>query len=300
MIGSDILEFTPLTLNEIDLLRPYFQANDNRLCDCTVGGTFIWRDYFETAYAIAGGALYLKVRYLPDTTAFTSPLGVPLTRDAFEPILGYCRRHGMPPLLCAVSDSRRREIQGLFPCSRASTDRAWSDYLYNATDIVTLAGRSYCGQRNHINRFSREYPQWSFERVGEENLAQTREFFVNYSDEHHKTYPTYEEGNRKTLEVIDNLGAYRLSGGVLKVGGAVAGASFGETVGDTLYIHIEKSDTSFLGSYPVLVNQFARMFAPSGDGYINREEDDGVEGLRASKLSYHPAAVLDKYVIELK
>jgi hypothetical protein len=50
----------------------------------------------------------------------------------------------------------------------------------------------------------------------------------------------------------------------------------------------------------MLVNQFAKMFAGEDIRYINREEDDGVEGLRTSKLSYHPACLLDKYVVELE
>jgi hypothetical protein len=50
----------------------------------------------------------------------------------------------------------------------------------------------------------------------------------------------------------------------------------------------------------MLVNQFAKMFAAEGVTHINREEDDGVEGLRTSKLSYHPIELLDKYVVELK
>jgi hypothetical protein len=42
------------------------------------------------------------------------------------------------------------------------------------------------------------------------------------------------------------------------------------------------------------------MFATEGIVHINREEDDGVEGLRISKMSYHPIELLDKYVVELK
>ncbi|MCF0120703.1 MAG: hypothetical protein HUJ65_03610, partial [Oscillospiraceae bacterium] len=53
------------------------------------------------------------------------------------------------------------------------------------------------------------------------------------------------------------------------------------------------------GSYQKLTNSFAKEFAVDGVEYINREEDDGDEGLRKAKLAYHPAELLDKYFIEL-
>jgi hypothetical protein len=189
-------------------------------------------------------------------------------------------------------------IKGMYPHARAYTDRAWSDYLYDARDIMDLSGRRYSGQRNHINKFVREYPDWSFERVAPGGLDDVREFFVRYSSEHVKDYQAYNEGNVKTIELIDNYAAYRQFGGALYVGGSIAGASFGELVGDTLFVHIEKADTEYQGAYPMLVNQFAKAFA-GGAAYINREEDDGVQGLRTSKMSYHPARLLDKYVVEI-
>ncbi|NLA86410.1 MAG: DUF2156 domain-containing protein, partial [Clostridiales bacterium] len=93
------------------------------------------------------------------------------------------------------------------------------------------------------------------------------------------------------------LDRYRLFGGALRVNDRIIGAAMGEIVGDTLFVHIEKSLTEFRGSYPMLVNQFAKMFATDDIAYINRAEDDGVEGLRITKMSYHPIEFLDKYVV---
>ena len=301
------MDFKTLGLEHIELLRPYFINNLCRICDCTIGGTFIWRDLFKTEFAIEDGILYLKVLYLTGDTAFTPPRGVQQAgaeqafpeKAAYDRIAQYCRTIGCPPRLCAVSEHRLTRLREYFPDAKAATDRAWSDYLYGADDIRSLAGRKYSGQRNHINRFLRDYPGWSFEPVDGGNLPEVRTFFERYAQEHIKDYPAYDEGNLKTLEVLDNLDKYGLFGGVLKVDGRIVGAALGETIGDTLFVHIEKSLTEYNGSYPMLVNQFAKLFAVGDVQYINREEDDGVEGLRTSKLSYHPACLLDKYVVEL-
>lgn len=294
------MNFKVLGLEHIERLRPYFTKNLCRICDCTIGGTFIWRDLFHTEFAIIDDILYLKVKYMTGDIAFTPPRGEPcVEKETYERIINYCREIGCVPRLCAVSPHRLERIRELYPDSRATTERAWSDYLYLSDDIKNLPGRKFSGQRNHINKFLREYPGWAFERISESNLHAVRSFFEQYAKEHVKDYPAYDEGNIKTLEVLDNLEKYKLFGGVLLVDGQVVGASLGEIVGDTLFVHIEKSLTEFNGSYPMLVNQFAKMFAGDGVVHINREEDDGVEGLRISKLSYHPVELIDKYVVEL-
>jgi hypothetical protein len=261
----------------------------------------MWRDMFKTQYAVQDGILYLKVEYSPGGVEFAPPRGDGAgERRAYEAILRYCRENGVAARLCAVSEELLALVRSMFPDASAVTDRSWSDYLYDGEAIRTLAGRKYSGQRNHINRFRREYPDWSFGTVTEAELGAVREFFVRYSAEHIKDYPAYSEGNVKTIELIDNFGRYGQLGGVLRVGGEIVGASFGEVVGDTLFVHVEKANTDYPGAYPMLVNQFASAFAVGGVMYINREEDDGVEGLRVSKLSYHPVRLLDKYVVELR
>ena len=293
------MEFFKLELDNIESLRPFFSENPCRICDFTIGGTFMWRDFFKTQYAIQDSVLYLKVKHPSAGDAFTLPICDEPGRDAYERIINYCKENGLPTRICSVSEGMREHVLALFPDASSYTDRAWSDYLYYAEDIKTLSGRKFSGQRNHINRFMREQDDWAFERVTQGNIAAVRAFFAGYEIEHSKDSAAYEEGDRKAIEVIDNLELYGQVGGALFVGGKVVGASFGEVVNDTLYVHIEKADTAVHGAYPVLVNQFAKAFATEDVLFINREEDDGVEGLRTSKLSYHPTEILDKYIVEL-
>ena len=277
------MEFRKLTLDSMNMLRPYFSDNQCRICDCTIGGTFIWRDYHNTEYALVDEVLYIKVAY-PEQ-AFAPPRNAEPGKRSYERIIDYCSATGFPMRFCAVSETVLEVILEMFPDSKTRTDRSWSDYLYISEDITSLAGRRFAGQRNHINRFMRENPSWSFERITKERIPEVKEFYSKFAREHVKDSEAYDEGNRKALEVLDNIDAYKLGGGVLYVGDEVVGASLGETVDDTLFIHSEKADTDHHGAYPMLVNQFAKVFVSEGIEFINREEDDGDEGLRTSKLS---------------
>ena len=291
------MEFQKLALEHIGTLKPYFEKNQCRINDCTVGGTFIWRDYHETGFAIEDETLYLKVTY--PVTGFAPPRGDVCDMKAFKRIAEYCSENGLTARLFFVSEPVLGKVLGLFPGSKVKTDRAWSDYLYLSEDIVNLSGRKFAGQRNHINHFTREYHEWSFERITESNVSDVKEYIKQFTDESVNDSPVDLEGSRKALEVLDNLTLYGQFGGALLVGDRIVGVSLAEIKDDTMYIHVEKAETGYYGAYPMLMNRFARTFVTEGVKYINREEDDGIEGLRKSKLSWHPVQLLDKYTVEL-
>jgi hypothetical protein len=48
-------------------------------------------------------------------------------------------------------------------------------YVYLTEHLITLAGRSYHGQRNHIREFTRTYPDFSLELIGPDNIAECLE-----------------------------------------------------------------------------------------------------------------------------
>ena len=291
-----MLHFHPLTQRDLAVLRPFLGRNPNRLCDLTVGGVFIWRDYYKTEYAIHEGILYFKVDYPDFGTLFTLPQGGDRKRE-YEQVAQYCARRGLPVSFYPIPEQEVGPLVEYFPCAQVMSDRNTYDYLYRAEDLKYFKGKKLAGQRNHVNRFLRTYENWSFAPLSRDDLADARAFLDRYAQAVSKDSSTFREDIQKTREVLDDFAAYGMVGGALRVDGQVVGFSIGEVVGDTLFIHIEKADRSVEGCYQMLVSRFAQHFGTEGVEYINREDDTGDAGLRTSKLSYKPVELLAKYAV---
>ncbi|MCL2821270.1 MAG: phosphatidylglycerol lysyltransferase domain-containing protein [Oscillospiraceae bacterium] len=295
-------EFNKLTLNDIEKTRDYFLYSTNKTCDNTAGGTIMWRDFFNTEFNIHNNTLILKViiKYHGRMTAFPLPLGKDVCGSMLE-VQKYCHDTKIPLVFCTVTKEEIQLIKQMFRHCNVMLyqEASWSDYIYNAADLITLAGRKYSGQRNHINRFNKLYDSYSFEVISESNLKEVRNFYTEYSTKSTKTSEIYTEERTKIFEVFDNYDLYGMLGGLIRVSGKVAAFSMGEICNDVLYVHTEKADIEYKGIYQIINNEFAKHYASDNINFINREEDEGDEGLRRSKESYHPCEILDKYIVEV-
>jgi len=292
-----MLEFKKLQLCDIKKISPYFTYSANRICDNTVGGAFMWRDYFLVDYAEYNDTIIFKVqvKYHNNIIAFSMPLGNDVLGSLNE-IAQYCRHENLPVAFCTVTHEDIEILSTVFTEFRLSKEVDWSDYMYTASDLVTLAGRKYSGQRNHINHFIRTCPDYSFEEITEANLRQVKDFYAVLAEQIDFDSEVFAEEHRKTQEVLDNYDAYGLIGGLLRVNGSVIAFAIGEINNSVLFVHIEKAFPQCRGAFQVIVNAFAKHFASTGVDFINREEDVGDEGLRVSKKSYHPCEIIDKYI----
>ena len=291
-----MLEFQELALEDIRMYRCRFGCNCDRICDCTAGTTFMWRKLFHTEYAVAAESLILKFQYVDGKRSFAFPLCGD-AETALDEIASYCVKSEENLRFSFTSARDRDIILKKFPNAKATAERDWFDYVYEAQALVTLSGKRYHGQKNFVNRFKKLYPDYRFVVIDETNLERVRA----YMEMHVRKFPKESVYIGAELdgifEALDQYALYGMCGGFIEVGDAVTGVSIGEIVGDTLYVHIEKADTEYPGAYPILTNEFAKAFVRGDTRYINREEDMGEEGLRTSKLSYHPAFLAEKYTI---
>lgn len=292
-----MLTFQPITADNVLEAAEYFKYKISRTSDYSIGSMYMWRDFYNTTYTIYDDMLLYKVKFM-NRTSFTYPIGGGSFDKAMEALKEYCEANKLPMWFCTVPKevipTLTNKYHGNIPCTPS---RDWADYLYLAKDLAEMAGRRYSGQRNHINKFKKLYPDYKYQRITKENLPRIMEFLVDYEKKYGKEASLAKEEFSLTLEMMPYLDKFNLPGGFIEVDGKVIAMSVGEIINDTLYCHIEKAIRDYPGSYQMIVKEFASDMMQYGIQYINREEDVGDEGLRKSKLSYHPVSLLDKYCI---
>lgn len=293
------MDFKPLTLSDIDTVRPYFQHLTSNTCDYSVGGMFMWREYFNVEYALEDGFLFTRLFDRDGRVHYNLPLSEDMT-GALRRLTDCVPPEERPIRFCTVPEAYLSLLERECGVLRVEAERDFFDYLYDAADLITLKGKKYSGQRNQISQFKRGVDSWDFREIDGDTIGSVIRFF---EAEYGGTTDAGEyarEENAKVREVLHNLDRYAMTGGVLTADGAVVGFSLVEAIRDTLYVHIEKADRTCKGAYQMLVNQAAARFAAGGVAYINREEDMGDPGLRTSKESYHPVQLLKKYTVEAR
>jgi hypothetical protein len=294
--GANMLIFKKMELEDIGTVRPYFSYATNRFCDYSVGGTVMWRNTFNIHYTIYKETLVMRQSYISDALYFVPPVGKN-PEEALEQVRLWCVDRGIPLRLCVLSEEDLERLPNKDLWKVHETEH-WGDYLYPAEQLATLKGRSLAGQRNHINYFVKTWPDYRTERIDDNNISGVKDLLDKYRREISKDSPLFTDEIAGDEEVLNNYESYGFLGLCLIAGGRVVAYAMGEVVGDTLHVHVEKADRTCRGAYQMMVREFARTYAVDGVMYINREDDSGDEGLRRSKLSYHPSEILKKYTAE--
>ena len=292
-----MLEFKKVTFDDYEIINSFYTAHPARQCDRSTAATIMWRNYYDNHYAIYDETIIFSSNFTGDV-CFTHPIGKNVD-GMLDELEKYCKATNTPMIICSVNKAELPLILERYPDCEHGADRDWFDYLYEKQPMLMLAGRKYGTPRNHINKFKKLYPEYSFKRITDDDIDRLVEFTKGFSFNSEKSESALQELEICT-EVLKNHKKYNMHGGFLEVDGKITGYSFGEIIGDTLFVHIEKADVNYHGAYQMLTNSFLREFAADESvKLVNREEDCGDEGLRKSKLSYHPVELIEKNTVKI-
>lgn len=291
-----MLDLKKLTMDDIETIRPYFKWTRSNNCDNTIGGSVMWADFFDTRWTIVDKTLIFAVNFLDYGECFTVPIGESVSH-ALCLICRHCKEKDIPLQFVAATERDLACVEKKFEVEKKILPD-WADYIYEAQDLINLSGRKYHGQKNHMNYFKKTFPNYSYEEISDKNIAEIKEFVLEFIKTESKESITYEEEAKKVVEVLDNNDKYKFFGVALRVDGKICAFSMGEIVNHTLFAHIEKADKTKRGAYPMIMNEFAKRFGQDMK-YINREENAGDKGLESSKLQYHPCTILNKHFVKV-
>ena len=300
---SLMLQFKKLDFDSREIVGEYFSRDNNRriangediICDHVFGTTFLWRNYYNIRYAITDGCAVLLAT-IGGTDMFSFPMGdnIPAALDA---VSEYANAGGINMYFCFICESDLKYFNNSFDIVFSSEEEDWSDYVYDLSEITHLAGRAFHRQKNHLNKFKKTHPDCNFAKICKSNAGYIKDYAQywqkNYSDGSPMTKAEYIAIN----DILDNWDDYGMSGGYISYDNKIAGFTIGESVGDTVFIHIEKAEHSVPGAYQFLSTEYLKTFNRDKFKFVNREEDMGIEGLRKSKHSLHPVKMLKKYTL---
>ncbi len=300
-----MIDFQTPTLKDKAWIDDLLARASERGCDYDFGTIYTWHRYYEIRVAEVEGCLAVKYGS-GSYGAYLFPVGgnrrkavLALEKDAAE--------NGVPLRFYSVSRENVEFLEKEFPDQfTAVLDRAGQDYLYEINNLCELAGRKYHGKKNHVNRFMKDNPDWRFEEMNPDNIAECKEMDKVWVRQNQGFGGEDSiEGETEALTLCFNeFRELGLEGGVLRVKGRVVAFTIGEPIcaGDTYDVHFEKAFADVAGAYSVINQQFARWVREHHPEikYLNREDDLGIEGLRQSKESYHPAILLEEYIVKKK
>lgn len=284
-----MLDFRKIDKKDISALRPYYRSAA-RICSKAIGVSYMWADYFDTEIAFYDGGVIIKEDFFGEDV-FMPPQGEDRL-EALRLIEEYEREKGGEITFSSVDDDDLALLSSRYPAIEIKSHRDYADYLYLASDLAEYKGKKYHGQKNHRNRFMKEYPSYEFLPFTKEDLPEIYAFL----EEHKALAPRSKEEEieydacRRLLGAMDELS---LLTAMIRVDKKIVAISVGEVLNDTLIVHVEKALAAYSGAYPTMCSLFAAHYGKDLT-YINREDDAGDMGLRTSKTQYHPIELLEK------
>lgn len=280
-----------------EIIKHYYEMEPVRNCEFTFANNLLWAPFYGIRYAVVEDMLV----FLSEEAGFSvsCPLGKADLKKAVDTLTAYFKEKEKPFKMHLVSPVQFEKLEELYPGRfRIEYNRDTADYVYETERLVTLAGKKLHGKRNHINRFKETYPDWTYEKITDENVEEC----IAMAKEWREQNGCMEKGEKHnefcvTLHALREMKELELQGGLLRAGGRVVAFSIGEPCGEDMFVvHIEKAFADVQGAYPMINQQFAEHEA-AGYRYVNREEDTGAEGLRKAKLSYDPAFFMEKGLV---
>lgn len=293
-----MLNFTRLD-KDLSEIEYYLKEYGGYFCDLSLGVKYMWRDDFITYYCIYNNTLIMKEDTPEYKEAFYYPLGEDVD-GALEQIENYTISKGIPLKFCCIENGTAVLLNQRYDSVSITNDRNWSDYIYDAEKFKTYSGKKFSGQRNHVNKFTKLYPQYKFKQIEPSDFPRIKEFLDEFNAKTEFLRWTEALEQQKVFDLVENMFKLGQVGGLLEVDGKVVAFSIGEKIKNTLIIHVEKALVKYEGVYPTMAKEFAVHFADKNIKSINREEDCGDDGLRISKLQYRPIDIKEKNFVLVK
>jgi hypothetical protein len=234
---------------------------------------------------------------------FYSFIGSDQVDETIERLIKHAKHGGIDSTLRLVPEVVVKHIRNPHKYI-IEEDRDSFDYILSVGDLIELKGKKYHPKKNFIQRYKKAYEASTHVRPLVLSDSKTKQevidLFYEWEKSRGKTRKETENELKAIKKLLDHSHLLDIQAIGLFINNELKGFALNELISDEHGIaHFEKVDLSHVGIFQYLKHQSALMFHKQGKKYMNIEQDLGLEGLRKSKLSNHPAYFLKKYTVSL-
>lgn len=289
-----MLEFKVPELSDKEWVKKAMLESHNMSCEYCFGNLYVWSHVYKNT--IAKYKDLFVARDGNERPMYLFPCGTGDKKEVISELIKKSENDGFPLEMYCLTPEKVRELNEIMPDKfNFVTMRDYFDYIYKTDDLKNLAGRKYHSKRNHLSYFKNNF-NWQYEKITNDNLQDCFDMNTKWENENSEKDP---EEIKRELDAIkrafSNYDELGFTGGLLRVDGEVVAYTMGEAICPTVFCtHFEKAFSSMRGAYPAINQQFCENELMTYT-YVNREDDNGEEGLRKAKLSYNPSILLEKY-----
>ncbi len=291
--------FKDITIEDRESIERYTLSNSILNNDLSFANMYCWQPTMQSQWAIVNGFLVIRYRMSGgEKIGYMQPIGINgdmSFAEVIPPLIEDASQRGDRLRLIGLCERGRMALCGTL-CEHFAlySARSEEDYIYSRSDLESLPGRRFQPKRNHINNFKAKYPNHTIENLSNGALSEAMELYDRWMQG--REYSCEQLNERAALQrAFESWDELSLHGIALRVDGVMVAFSYGSQINNQLFCtHIEKADISYDGGY-AMINQAMAASLPANYTLINREDDMGIEGLRRSKLSYHPIKLQPKF-----
>lgn len=292
-----MLDFKTPVKDDLPYIRRLCENYGTMGCDFNASNIFLWRNKYNIKICIFDGFLVLSYFRDGKPWGYCFPIGEGDPTSVIAEIFKDANQRGIKASFVMLTEAQRDRL-----CKITGYDFSFKelpgdeDYIYTHYDLAMLPGGKYHSKRNHISKFNRSYPKWRFSIINRDNKLDALYVAEQWFKVNEIPLSSGEE-YFAIREALDNYELLQMHGGLLYVDDKPVAMTMGSRINMVTFdVAFEKALTEYSGVYAKINNEFVKTLV--GFEFVNREEDLGIESLKKAKLSYHPVAILKRYVGE--
>ena len=296
--------FRPITLADRMKINTYLRLYpQNEASEYTFTNLFIWSAMDHTEWYEDESLGFMLLRVSPgNAPRFLMALAKErYLAHALDKAIAVAKAEGFPFAMHSLPKWYCQLMEECFPNRFDFIHEPFlDDYIYSAEDMITLRGNKFHGQRNHINRFIRNYgDRYAYipftPQLAQGCLAVYEKWLAKQTGS-----PMLAMEQSSVCIALSYAAELAIKGGIITIDGKTEAFSLGECLNNEMaVVHIEKANPEIPQLFTMINRDFA-LNAFADTRWINREEDMGSEGLRRAKRSYHPVRMIEKFRATLK